>query len=133
MAISLQRLGRPAEPIAFHAERDYLRGDKTVVEPHSFDVTVSADHNGKTSRWQYSQAEARVEMGDAQLKEAGVNVLIAGPVRIRSVLELPGAIKPNGDRFVPLLQQFNGTVVAAPVGEGDARQAWRHSGSCGKP
>jgi len=117
-AISLQRLGRPAEPIAFYAERDYLRGDKTVVEPHSFDVTVSADHNGKRSRWRYAQVEARVEMGDAQLKEAGVNILTAGPVRIRSVLELPGAIKPNGDRFVPLLQQFNGTVVAAPVGEG---------------
>lgn len=116
--ITLQRLGKPAEAIAFRVERDYLRGDKTVVEPHSFDVTVSAERAGKTSHWNYAQIEARVEMDDAQLKEAGVDVLTAGPARIRSTLELPGTVKPNGDRYVPLLQQFSGTVVAAPVSEG---------------
>lgn len=118
LAITLQRLGRPAEPIAFRAERDYLRGDKVVVEPHSFAVAVTAQRNGKAARWQYSQVEARVEMDDAQLKEAGVSILTAGPARIRSTLELPGTVKPNGDSFIPVLQQFSGTVVSAPVGEG---------------
>ncbi len=118
LGITLKRLGRPAEPIAFRVERDYLRGDKTIVEPHSFDVNVTANYKGKAASWKYSQVEARVEMDDAQLKEAGVDILAAAPARIRSVLELPGTVKPNADRFVPVLQQFKGTVVSIAVGEG---------------
>ncbi|MGX6571278.1 hypothetical protein [Cupriavidus necator] len=81
--ITLQRLGRPAEPIAFRVERDYLRGDKTIDEPHSFDVNVTANYKGKAASWKYSQVEARVEMDDAQLKEAGVDILTAAPAMHR--------------------------------------------------
>src|SRR3989338_7925709 len=61
LTIELHRLGR-IDKILFRKEGDYLRGDKVVEEPHSFDVKIFADYRGKSSKWEYSQVEGRVEM-----------------------------------------------------------------------
>ncbi len=50
LEITLDRLGGRTDRITFKPFQDYLRGRQTIVEPHSFDVTVTADYQGQTYR-----------------------------------------------------------------------------------
>ena len=74
LAITLSRLGAPAQLFKFTPEADYLLGDQEVEEPHSFDIAIAAERNGKVMRWSYSQIEGRVEIPDAMLKSMGMFV-----------------------------------------------------------
>jgi cobalt-zinc-cadmium efflux system membrane fusion protein len=112
VAITLSRLGAPVQLFKFTPEADYLLGDQVAEEPHSFDVTIVAEHNGKTVRWNYSQIEARVEMPDEMLKSIGVGILTAGPATIKPTLKLPGEIVFNPDSIVQVVPRAPGLVVA---------------------
>lgn len=56
--IKLERLGNKFDRIGFAPQQDYLRGDKTVYEPHSFAVTVQAIHQDKSYTWTFENFEA---------------------------------------------------------------------------
>src|SRR5215210_2197221 len=62
LVIELDRFLDRADVINFKKEGDYLAGDKVVEEPHSFDVKVVAEYNGKRSQWEYQSYEGRVKM-----------------------------------------------------------------------
>jgi len=111
-AITLSRLGSPVQLFKFTPEADYLLGDQVVEEPHSFEVAIVAERNGKTLRWGYSQVEARVEMPDEMLKSIGVEILTAGPATIKPTLKLPGEIVFNPDSIVQVVPRLSGVVVA---------------------
>ncbi len=112
VAITLSRLGAPVQLFKFTPEADYLLGDQVVEEPHSFEVAIVAEQNGKTVRWGYSQVEARVEMPDEMLKSIGVEILVAGPATIKPTLKLPGEIVFNPDSIVQVVPRLSGVVVA---------------------
>ena len=46
--IELKRLGDKRDRIKFAPQQGYLRGDSVIYEPHSFEVTVNAMHQGKS-------------------------------------------------------------------------------------
>ncbi|MGH6648775.1 efflux RND transporter periplasmic adaptor subunit [Aquabacterium sp.] len=117
--VTLERLGRPAQLIRFKPQGDHLLGDAAVSEPHSFKVTIEALHDGKTHRFAYEQIEARVTMSDAQLKEAGIGLAVAGPARIDSQLALLGQVHYNGDRTVQVVPRLAGLVESVSVNAGD--------------
>lgn len=112
VAIALSRLGAPAQLFKFTPEADYLLGDQVAEEPHSFDLAITAERNGKIFRWGNSQVEARIEMTDAVLKTIGVEILTAGPATIKSTLKLPGEIVVNPDRIVQVVPRLPGVVAA---------------------
>ena len=112
VAITLTRLGSPAQLINLMPEADYLVGDQVVDEPHSFEVAIVSEQNGKTVRWGYDQIEARVEMPDEMLKGIGVEILTAGPATIKPTLKLPGEIVFNPDSIVQIVPRLSGVVVA---------------------
>lgn len=112
VSISLSRLGAPIQLIKFAPEADYLLGDQIIEEPHSFDLAITAEHNGRTYRWGFSQVEARVEMTDDMLKTIGVEIQTAGPAIIKSTLKLPGEIVFNPDRTVQVVPRLPGVVTA---------------------
>ncbi|MCI0734569.1 MAG: efflux RND transporter periplasmic adaptor subunit [Methylococcaceae bacterium] len=112
VAITLSRLGAPPQIFRFTPEADYLIGDQVVAEPHSFDVAISAEWSGKTFRWTYSQVEARVAMPDAGLANTGVEILTAGPAKLKPTLMLPGEIKLNDERMVHVVPRVSGVVVS---------------------
>src|SRR3989339_1524531 len=95
LTVELHRLGGRVDTINFQKEGDYLRGDKVVEEPHSFDVKVLANWKGNTYRWEYSQVEGRVELSPEAVQSAGIVVETAGPVQMKTVIELPGEGKLN--------------------------------------
>lgn len=111
VAITLSRLGAPAQLFAFKAEGDYLLGDHEVVEPHSFDVAIAAEWEGRTYHWGYSQIEARIEMPDETLESAGIEIKTAGPATITPRLQLPGVVSFNHHNIVRVVPRVPGIVV----------------------
>jgi cobalt-zinc-cadmium efflux system membrane fusion protein len=119
ISITLDRLGRPPQAFSFVKEKDYLKGNAVVEEPHSFKVTIAAQYGNKAYRFAYEQIEARVTMTDQQLKQNNVEVLAAGPARIKSALQLIGEIRFNEDRMVHVVPRLTGVVESAAANAGD--------------
>jgi cobalt-zinc-cadmium efflux system membrane fusion protein len=111
LGVALHRLGGRVDEIRFQKEGDYLRGDKTVEEPHSFDVKISAERKGQTHRWEYSQVEGRVEMAPEAARAAGIEIGTAGPVRMKTVLDLPGEIVLNKNKVAHVIPRLSGVVT----------------------
>lgn len=112
VTIALSRLGRPAQLFHFRPESDYLVSDQEVEEPHSFEMVIVAEYQGKTYRWNYSQVEARVEMSDATTRSNGIELATAGPAVIRSKVTLPGEIIFNEHHIVHIVPRLPGMVVS---------------------
>ncbi|MDP3664191.1 MAG: efflux RND transporter periplasmic adaptor subunit [Nitrosomonas sp.] len=112
VSITLSRLGAPAQLFKFAPEADYLLGDQVVDEPHSFDIAIAAERNGKIMRWSHSQIEGRVEMPDEMLKSIGVELLTAGSATIKPKLRLPGEIIFNEHNIVRVVPRAPGMVTA---------------------
>ena len=119
LTIELHRLGGRVDKILFRKEGDYLRGDKVVEEPHSFDVKISAEHRGKSFKWAYSQLEGRVEMTSEVATAAGIEIKTAGPASIRTTLELPGEIVLNKNKVAHIVPLLSGVVTGIRKNLGD--------------
>jgi len=119
VTITLDRLGRPPQAFTFTKEKDYLKGNAVVEEPHSFKVTIAAQYGNKPYRFAYEQIEARVSMTDQQVTQNNVEVLAAGPARIKSALRLIGEIRLNEDRMVHVVPRLTGVVESSAANAGD--------------
>ena len=119
LQIHLERLGAQAESVGFSKESEFLRGDRTIAEPHSFKVSIAAERKGQAYAWTYEQAEGRVRMDDAKLKVAGIQLRAAGPSKIRSVLQLQGEIQFNQDRVAHVVPRLAGVVSRVAKNLGD--------------
>lgn len=115
----LKRLGRTDQTIRFSPEADYLKGDAIVAEPHSFDVAIRVRHASKTYAFAYQQLETRVSMSDRQLTNNGIEILTAGPARIKTALKLIGEIKLNADKTVYIVPRLSGIVESVTASAGD--------------
>lgn len=118
-AIELSRLGGKVDRFEFRPDGDHLVGDGTVVEPHSFDVTVTARHGDRDHRWTYPSYEGRTRMPAAVAEAAGVTIERAGPTVIRNNTRLMGRVVLNGDRFAEVKARFPGPVQSVHVKLGD--------------
>ncbi len=121
--IVLNRLGGIIDTFQFAAEGDHLVGHATVVEPHSFDVVVSARYAGRDYRWNYPSYEGRTTIPRAVAEAAGVTIAQAGPARIREELALMGRVAINGDRYAQVRARFPGPVQSVRVNIGDSVKA----------
>lgn len=117
--IELERLGAKPEIFNLVKENDYLKSTAQVAEPHSFDVHINAAYNGKSYAFSYQQVEGRVSMSDKQLSLNAVEVLTAGPAKIKSTLKLQGEIKLNADKSVLIVPRVGGIVEKVSVNAGD--------------
>ncbi|MBI5762587.1 MAG: efflux RND transporter periplasmic adaptor subunit [Planctomycetes bacterium] len=110
MLVKLTRLGGLVEEFSFAKEADYLMSDKTVYEPHSFDVEIVALHKEHSHTWKYSAYESRITLTPKQIQEAGIEILSASPAKISSILRLPGEITLNGDTLGHIVPRVGGVV-----------------------
>lgn len=120
LRVELGRLGGRTNRFAFRPEADFLRGDGVVAEPHSFDVTVAAIREGKTSRWSFPNYEGRVKILAGAAEAAGIEVESAGPATISEELSLTGVIQPNPARIARVRARFPGIVQQLSKAQGDA-------------
>lgn len=119
VTLTVNRLGRHPEKISFVKEADYLKSNEAIEEPHSFKVSIDSEHNGKHYQFAYEQVEGRVTMTDRQLTLNGVEILTAGPARIKTTLKLMGEIKLNADKSVRVVPRLNGIVESVSANAGD--------------
>lgn len=117
--VEVDKLGRPTQTFHFVKEGDYLKSDATVKEPHSFKVRVVSEYGNQTYPFSYEQIEGRVTMTGRQLNLNGVEVLTAGPARIKSTLALLGEIKLNAEKSVHVVPRLAGIVESVTVNAGD--------------
>lgn len=119
LQVELHRLGGRVDPIAFRPEADYLVGEATVEEPHSFDVTVRAQRNGRTHQFAYAQIEGKVRLGADQLATSGIVIATAGPRDMETTFDLPGEIRVDATREAHVVSRVRGLVTEVARREGD--------------
>lgn len=113
--VDLERLGGKRDHFTFRPEGDYLRGSGEVSEPHSFDVTVRAVHDGKRFEWKFDSYEGRSTI-DAQTAQAmGVATAEAGPAALKLQLSLSGVIQADPARVSRVRARYPGIVREVAV------------------
>ena len=118
LEVTLDRINR-TEVISFQPQEDYLRGQATVVEPHSFRVRIRAEYGGKTYPWEFESIEGRTQMSAEAVRQAGVEICVAGPRRIHETLPVRGRVQLDGDRTFQAIARFPGTLKELPKKMGD--------------
>ena len=125
LSVTLRRLGDRVDRIGFAARGGYLQGDRTVSEPHSFDVEVLAREGGREHRFRFSSYENRVTLEPEQRANAGLTIATAGPATLRERVLLNGRIAPNEDALAHVMPRFPGVVrsvrkrLGDPVSQGE--------------
>lgn len=110
LTITLDRLGGRTDRITFKSFQDYLRGQQTIVEPHSFDVSVEAKYQGQDYRWQFENHEGRTTIPKAMAKLSGIDTETAGPQTLEKSIRLHGRVLTDPDRLSQLRARFPGVV-----------------------
>ncbi len=118
LTIHLHRLGR-IDKVQFKPSGEYLLGDKIVEEPHSFDVKIYAQWKGQDYEWEFSQIEARAELSEQAIKNAGITIDTAGPASLKNVLRLTGEIGLNEEGVVHIVPRLDGVVKKTYKNLGD--------------
>ena len=123
--VELQRLGGKRDRFTFRPEGDYLRGSGVVEEPHSFDVTVRAQREGKTFEWKFDSYEGRTSIAADTAQVMGIATSEAGPALLKEQLTLSGVIQADPARVSRVRARYAGIVreVAAQPWANVARGA----------
>lgn len=123
--VQLTRLGGGIDEISFAPEGDYLRGDKVVHEPHSFEVSISAEHQGEKHSWHYENFEGRTRITPEAARSLGVETAVAGPAVLADTVTVYGRIRANPERVREVRARFDGVVrgvhadIGSTVAKGD--------------
>lgn len=119
LGIELSRLDGSVDQFSFLPEKSYLKGSARVVEPHSFDVKVTAQYAGKQHVWSYASYEGRTVIVPDMAAAAGIKTSIAEAGSIQENISLYGAITPNAERVRTVVARFPGPIrsVAKQIGD----------------
>ena len=123
LTVELARLSGRIDRIEFAPQSDFLRGTAVVHEPHSFDVTVVAQHAGQQHRFGYQSYEGRTTIAADVARAAGITTAAAGPGTIDDELVLFGSITPDATRLRAVHARFPGVIRSVSRNVGDAVRA----------
>lgn len=119
LTVTLKRLDGEVNIFQFKPEKDYLAGQGTVEEPHSFDVEVVAVENGKRHVWNYASPEGRTRITAAAAKQGGIVIETVGPATIGESRELYGTVQLATTARSEIRGQFSGRIVSVTKKVGD--------------
>jgi len=89
---------------------DFLTSDLTVVEPHSFEVQVDAQHDEMVSSWKYESFEGRTVLSPDVAEHSGITVERPTSRTIASTRRIRGKILPSEHRIAHVIPRFSGIV-----------------------
>ena len=121
--IELKRTGNKVDLIQFTAQQDYLRGNMTVYEPHSFEVSVKASYENKAYSWQYENFEGRTQIPVNIASEMAIQSEVVGPHTITERRTFTGRVQTNPNRLSRVRPRFAGVVKAIRFELGDMVRA----------
>lgn len=113
--MTLGRLGPKTDQFTFAAENDYLASPGVVYEPHSFDVTVTARHDGRDHRWAYESYEGRTIITAEAAAAGGVTVERVGPAILGETLSLNGRVEITPEGQAEVHARYPGRVMSLGV------------------
>ncbi|MCY7295526.1 HlyD family efflux transporter periplasmic adaptor subunit [Alteromonas sp. a30] len=118
LSMTLIRLGNQIEEISFTSVGDFLKGEQTVYEPHSFQVKVSARYQGKDYQWEYDNFEGRTRIASDMAQSMGVETALVGPKNFIERVTVYGklTVPPASMRHVSA--RFPGEIRSVKVGLG---------------
>lgn len=123
LVIELGRTGNVIDRFEFAPEGNLLRGNGVVTEPHSFDVSITAQYQGNSYQWHYENYEGRTLIPASLASEAGVKTEIAGPAIITEKLKLTGRVNIDPNRVSQVRARFPGIVKRVHANYGDVVKA----------
>ena len=122
--VRLKRLGNVAENHVLKAQTDGSLMATTIVgEPHSFDVEVMANVDGKAARWTYPSYEGRTEIDAKIAQDAGIRIAPAAAGIIADEHEVQGLLTPVEGRIAKVAARFPGPVQRLNFNVGDQVRA----------
>jgi hypothetical protein len=86
------------------SHREQSGAEDQVKEPHSFDVSISAEYRGKNLSWEYSSPEGRVSISKEVAESSGVKVERAAARKIARTLRIRGKILPSEHRLAHVIE-----------------------------
>lgn len=122
LSVELTRLGNVVDRHNFTVQDGYLRGDAVVYEPHSFVVSVTARHRGRSYQWEYESFEGRTRIGAEMAEAFGLETMIAGPALLAESVTAYGTIVPDVGRVREVSARFDGAIEAVNVALGELVQ-----------
>jgi membrane fusion protein, heavy metal efflux system len=117
--VTLRRLGGVQDQIDFAAEGDYLVGNREVVEPHSFDVELKANYQGKNYSWNYENHEGRAVISDRLLALSKIETEKVSAKTLIQKDTLFGVISVPDNKLFNLHAAYPGLVKTMRVKVGD--------------
>jgi cobalt-zinc-cadmium efflux system membrane fusion protein len=120
LKVTLRRLDGEVNVFAFKPNADWLDGQGTVVEPHSFNVEVVALVDGKRHQWKYANPEGQTTIPAATAKANGIEIETAGPASIAEMRELVGTVQLDPSARSEIRGQFPGRIVSVTKAVGDS-------------
>lgn len=123
LSVELLRFAGVIDKLSFAAKDDYLVSTAEVYEPHSFDVTVAAQYQGKSHRWTYASYEGRTTINAAAATAGGIQTAAVGAGDIEERISLYGTIQPDATRVRSVVARFPGVIRTVDVAVGDAVRA----------
>lgn len=117
--IAVRRLDGEVNRFSFRPEQDYLRGNATLVEPHSFDVEVIAAEGGRRHAWRFESYEGRTTIQPQAAQAAGIRVAPVGPGVIDETVEIVGRVELDPGATAEVGARFPGRVVSVSANVGD--------------
>ncbi len=119
VTIDLGRLGGRVDHFSFHPENTYLTSGGIVVEPHSFDVRVTAIYGGRKINWAYESYEGRTMIDSETAQIISIEVEAAGPAIIEEMIDVLGRVDLAPGAEVKLRARYPGQVIAVYKTVGD--------------
>lgn len=117
--VTIKRLDGEVTRFTFRPEQDYLRGNATLVEPHSFDVAATVSEGGKRHQWKFDSYEGRTTIAPDAARAAGIETATAGPAQLGETLEIIGRVEIDPSGSADVGAKFPGPVMAVYKNVGD--------------
>lgn len=117
--VMIARLDGEKTTFTFTPQEDYLRGSGVLVEPHSFDVVVTAASGGKNHRWAFPSYEGRVTIADDAARAAGITTETVGPQQVGDTVEIIGRVELDPTGSAEVGAKYPGPVMAVYRNVGD--------------
>ncbi|MBJ7494377.1 MAG: efflux RND transporter periplasmic adaptor subunit [Opitutales bacterium] len=119
LSVTLIRPGKVEDRFTFAPGGDFARGDHEVVQPHSFDYVIVAEHAGAVHKWEFEAPEMQTVIPASVAAQAGVKVEMAEPADMDESVEVYGRVTLELDGLHRASARFAGVVVEVYKGLGD--------------
>ena len=116
--IILTRLDGTQNEINFAPQKDFLRGDSLIYEPHSLVILVVAHYRSTSHRWQYDSFEGRTQISADLAKTLAIETAIAQPKILKKTVSAYGKLTTHPENIREIRSPFEGTIKSVKVSLG---------------